>query len=118
MDELDKMIGNLEGALNLKNGQMPLELAPPVPPENEKKEKKAKAKGAKGGSKAKGGKSAPPPADYPAICQIEFKVGKIVKVWPHEGADKLWCEEIVCGEDEPRKVRTYNFVNCTFEREA
>ncbi|GMH56268.1 hypothetical protein TrRE_jg4596, partial [Triparma retinervis] len=104
MDELDKMIGNLEGALNLKNGQMPLELAPPVPPENEKKEKKAKAKGAKGGSKAKGGKSAPPPADYPAICQIEFKVGKIVKVWPHEGADKLWCEEIDCGEDEPRKI--------------
>ena len=29
-----------------------------------------------------------------------------------------FAEEIDCGEDEPRKVRTYNFVNCTFEREA
>jgi methionine--tRNA ligase beta chain len=66
-----------------------------------KKEKKEKApKPAKVVAK----KDAAPPADHPIICQIEFKVGVITKVWTHPDADKLWCEEIDCGEAEPRQI--------------
>ena len=31
-------------------------------------------------------------------------MGKIVKVWNHESADKLFCEEIDVGEDGPREI--------------
>eukprot|EP00520_Triparma_pacifica_P010506 CAMPEP_0118642276 /NCGR_PEP_ID=MMETSP0785-20121206/5751_1 /TAXON_ID=91992 /ORGANISM="Bolidomonas pacifica, Strain CCMP 1866" /LENGTH=223 /DNA_ID=CAMNT_0006533821 /DNA_START=109 /DNA_END=777 /DNA_ORIENTATION=+ len=115
MDDLNKMIGQLEGALNLSPGQIPPEVVPPASTKvggdakkKEKASKKEKAKAVKAPKVTKGGKGGgkptPPPADYPSICQIEFKVGKIVKVWPHENADKLWCEEIDVGEDEPRKI--------------
>ena len=40
----------------------------------------------------------------PDICKLEFKVGKIVKVWDHPDADKLYCEEIDVGEDAPRQI--------------
>ena len=50
--------------------------------------------------------SAPEPttADLPEICKLEFKVGVITKVWIHEKADKLYCEEIDVGEAEPRQI--------------
>ena len=49
--------------------------------------------------------SAPAPADQPEICKLEFKVGVITKVWAHPDADKLYCEEIDCGEGEqPRQI--------------
>ena len=112
MDKLDAMIVSLEGDLNLQPGQVPPELAPPPPPKSDaaknaakaaKKEKAEAAKAAKA-AKAKSSKPTPPPANLPVICLIEVKVGRIVKVWPHKGADKLWCEEIDVGEDEPRKI--------------
>jgi hypothetical protein len=31
-------------------------------------------------------------------------VGVITKVWKHETADKLYCEEIDVGEAEPRQI--------------
>lgn len=37
--------------------------------------------------------------DQPDICKLEFKVGLITKVWAHPDADKLYCEEIDCGEE-------------------
>jgi aminoacyl tRNA synthase complex-interacting multifunctional protein 1 len=40
----------------------------------------------------------------PDICKLEFKVGIITKVWTHEVADKLYCEEIDVGETVPRQV--------------
>jgi aminoacyl tRNA synthase complex-interacting multifunctional protein 1 len=40
----------------------------------------------------------------PVICQLEFKVGVITKVWIHEAADTLYCEEIDVGETEPRQI--------------
>ena len=119
MDQLDSLIASLEASLNLKPGQDPNAAAsapsssdmPPQPPkaegngaknEKKKKEKKPKEKKPKAAPK---GKAEPPPADLPVICQIEFKVGVITKVWPHEGADKLWCEEIDCGEESgPRQI--------------
>jgi len=40
----------------------------------------------------------------PPITALDIRVGQIKKVWEHEEADKLYCEEIDIGEDEPRTV--------------
>lgn len=47
------------------------------------------------------------PKDYyegPPISALDIRVGKITKVWEHPEADKLYCEEIDVGEDEPRSI--------------
>ena len=70
-------------------------------------------KGAEGGNNKKkqqpknNAKNANPNAvneNQPDICKLEFKVGVITKVWNHEPADKLYCEEIDVGEAEPRQI--------------
>lgn len=38
------------------------------------------------------------------ISALDIRVGQIMKVWPHESADKLFCEEINVGEDQPRSI--------------
>jgi len=40
----------------------------------------------------------------PPITALDIRVGRINKVWVHEEADKLFCEEIDVGEDEPRQI--------------
>ncbi len=47
-----------------------------------------------------------PKDDYsgPPISALDIRVGLVTKVWEHEEADKLYCEEIDVGEDEPRKI--------------
>jgi glutamyl-tRNA synthetase len=40
----------------------------------------------------------------PPITSLDIRVGRITKVWEHEEADKLYCEEIDVGEDEPRLI--------------
>ena len=40
----------------------------------------------------------------PPITALDLRVGQITKVWEHPEADKLYCEEIDVGEDEPRQV--------------
>merc|ERR1712087_794725 len=40
----------------------------------------------------------------PPITALDIRVGRIAKVWEHEEADKLFCEEIDVGEDEPRQI--------------
>jgi glutamyl-tRNA synthetase len=42
--------------------------------------------------------------DGPPISALDIRVGRIVKVWEHEEAEKLYCEEIDVGEDEPRMI--------------
>lgn len=42
--------------------------------------------------------------DGPPVSALDIRVGLITKVWEHEEADKLFCEEIDVGEDEPRLV--------------
>jgi methionyl-tRNA synthetase len=43
--------------------------------------------------------------NQPEFTKVEIKVGKIVKVWNHEDADKLFCEQIDLGEDTgPREI--------------
>lgn len=52
-------------------------------------------------------KEAPAAADpnLPHICKLEFKIGLITKVWVHPDANKLYCEEIDCGEEGgPRQI--------------
>jgi methionine--tRNA ligase beta chain len=38
------------------------------------------------------------------VSALDIRVGKIVKVWPHPEAEKLFCEEIDVGEDVPRQI--------------
>jgi methionine--tRNA ligase beta chain len=42
--------------------------------------------------------------DGPPITALDIRVGRINRVWEHEEADKLYCEEIDVGEDEPRMI--------------
>lgn len=43
--------------------------------------------------------------NQPDFTKLQIKVGKIVKVWNHEKADKLYCEEIDLGEEGgPRQI--------------
>ena len=55
------------------------------------------------------------------FTQVDIRVGKIVKVWEHEGSDKLFCEEIDVGEDKPRQIASglrayYNWMICRVEK--
>jgi aminoacyl tRNA synthase complex-interacting multifunctional protein 1 len=38
------------------------------------------------------------------VSALDIRVGKILKVWPHPDAEKLFCEEIDVGEDSPRQI--------------
>mmetsp|Transcript_106955 Transcript_106955/g.255249 ORF Transcript_106955/g.255249 Transcript_106955/m.255249 type:complete len:863 (+) Transcript_106955:64-2652(+) len=60
------------------------------------KKEKAKPK-AKAGAKAE----ERPLEDF---SRLNIKVGKIVKVWPHPNAEKLYCEEIDLGEGQVRTI--------------
>jgi methionine--tRNA ligase beta chain len=43
--------------------------------------------------------------NQPSFTKMDIRVGKIVKVWNHETADKLFCEQIDVGEAEgPREI--------------
>lgn len=47
---------------------------------------------------------APPPPREEAFAKLDVRVGKIVEAWPHPESDKLWCEKIDVGEEEPREI--------------
>jgi aminoacyl tRNA synthase complex-interacting multifunctional protein 1 len=121
LDLIDAAIADLEAKLNLPPGGV---LTVPTEPSTQEKSNKKEGKkngGGNGenkkkgknnnkkkeGNKAKGnvpkkGKTAN--VDQPDICKLEFKVGQITKVWVHPEADKLYCEEIECGEEAPRQI--------------
>lgn len=46
----------------------------------------------------------PVASSQPEITKLDIRVGQIVKVWKHESAEKLYCEEIDVGEDTPRLI--------------
>lgn len=52
----------------------------------------------------------PVPVKEPArpvddVTRLRIIVGRLNKVWPHPDADKLWCEEVDCGEEGgPRQI--------------
>jgi aminoacyl tRNA synthase complex-interacting multifunctional protein 1 len=90
LDIIDEAIAELESRLNLKPGE-----------ETSSSHKKKPNKGGKANKSETPQEDA---EDQPDICKLEFKVGVITKVWTHEKADKLYCEEIDVGEDEPRQI--------------
>jgi len=103
---LECLIADLEGKLNIAPGADPLidnignDNKQQKQKQNDKKPKKKQAKG--NNDKKKAPAAADP--NLPDICKLEFKVGLITKVWVHPEADKLYCEEIDCGEEEPRQI--------------
>mmetsp|Transcript_19851 Transcript_19851/g.24494 ORF Transcript_19851/g.24494 Transcript_19851/m.24494 type:complete len:247 (+) Transcript_19851:133-873(+) len=115
LDLLDEYISNLESALGLAPGQS---LPPPPSPSSSKQQQQQqkqqppssgtsqpKTKTTKPKKKPQAAKKAAAPSPtQPEICKLEFKVGVIKKVWVHPDADKLFCEEIDCGEDTPRQI--------------
>lgn len=49
--------------------------------------------------------AAPAAAEGPAPFElIDVRVGQIVEAWEHPDSDKLWCEKIDVGEEEPREI--------------
>lgn len=98
LDLLDGAIADLESRLGLKPGQGSGGPGAAGKPKQQKpkKEKKPKAPA----QPPKGTKN----ETQPDICKLEFKVGEIVKVWNHPEADKLYCEEINVGEEQPRQI--------------
>jgi len=69
--------------------------------EKRAKKKAAKAAKAKAQPKAKHGA----PAAELDISALDIRVGKILKAWNHETAEKLYCEEVDLGEASgPRKI--------------
>lgn len=111
LDLLDSVIADLEAKLNLSPGEsLPSNDKSTNQEESQKdggkkqQKKKEKQKKKQQGGNNKNDKKAPPAAYLPDICKLEFKVGKISKVWVHPEADRLYCEEIDCGEDEPRQI--------------
>ena len=42
--------------------------------------------------------------EVPPFAMLDVRVGKIVEAWEHPDSDKLWCEKIDVGEDEPRQI--------------
>jgi len=43
-------------------------------------------------------------ASQPVFTKMEFKVGRILEIWPHPNSDKLFCEKIDVGEEMPREI--------------
>lgn len=66
-----------------------------------KKEKKPKQQ--QQNKQKKGGDKAAEEAAEP-ISQLDIRVGKIVKVWKHPESEKLYCEHVDIGEEQPREI--------------
>lgn len=45
-----------------------------------------------------------PPRPIDDVTRLQIIVGKLNRVWEHPEADKLWCEEVDVGADEPRQI--------------
>lgn len=103
---LEDLVADLEGKLNLAPGE---ELAVDETGKANKPKQTQKNNSKKQNKKQTASKKAPAAAaadpNLPDICKLEFKVGKITKVWTHPDADKLYCEEIDCAEEGgPRQI--------------
>jgi len=70
--------------------------------------KRAAKAAAKADKKKKGGADAtaakPAGGDEYNISSLDIRVGRIIRAWEHESAEKLYCEEIDVGEDKPRNI--------------
>jgi methionine--tRNA ligase beta chain len=77
---------------------------------DEQKKAAADKRAKKAAEMAKKAKPQPPPPDTAAavaqvdISALDIRVGKILKAWHHNEAEKLFCEEVDVGEDKPRMI--------------
>ncbi|KAH7464882.1 hypothetical protein KRP22_012701 [Phytophthora ramorum] len=55
-------------------------------------------------AKAKPVKAKPVKPATPPFSSLDIRVGEITLVWKHPESDKLYCEEIDIGEEEPKQV--------------
>jgi aminoacyl tRNA synthase complex-interacting multifunctional protein 1 len=82
--------------------------APPKAAAADSKKPEQQSKKQQQPKKDKGGaKKQPQEQQAPAafdVSALDIRVGKIVKAWPHPEAEKLYCEEIDVGEDQPRQI--------------
>lgn len=68
--------------------------------EAQKRKKEKKAREIEASKKANANQ-----ADQPDFTKLDIRVGQIVKVWNHESADKLYCEQVELAEDTgPREI--------------
>ena len=111
LELLENLIADLEAKLNLAPCADPVDAqrpeVPKPPPPKPKTNKKQPPKESNDEGEKSGKVSAVATTDdqLPDICKLEFKVGLITKVWVHPEADKLYCEEIDCGEEGgPRQI--------------
>ena len=59
----------------------------------------------KGGGGGGGGKKKNKAAAVPPIEDLDIRVGRIVRAWPHPDSEKLWCEAIDVGDESgPRDI--------------
>ncbi|CAN0057135.1 unnamed protein product, partial [Ectocarpus fasciculatus] len=103
---LDSTIATLETSLGLQPGAV---LAPARGVGGNTKRPTKGKEGAKKGGSRKAGKAGASPtgvssADQPDGTKVDLRVGLITRVWTHETADKLYCEEIDVGEEAPRNI--------------
>jgi aminoacyl tRNA synthase complex-interacting multifunctional protein 1 len=98
LDLVDDCIADIQARLNL-NPSATKTISTAASTKQPKKEKKAVKKDSNSNTN-----NDQTNGEQPDICKLEFKVGVVTKVWNHETADKLYCEEIDVGEAEPRQI--------------
>jgi len=87
----EECVARLQDALA---GTNPVKAAPAKEEKPAKEDKKQK----------KGGGAPAAAADQPEFTKLDIKVGVLTKTWHHPDSEKLWCEEIDVGEENPRQV--------------
>ena len=53
-----------------------------------------------------------------AASRLALVVGRVLRVWPHPDSEKLWCEDIDCGEGDKRTIASglrHHYDKETFE---
>jgi aminoacyl tRNA synthase complex-interacting multifunctional protein 1 len=102
--QLNELISELDAVIGSRS-KSDKKAASKEQKKNDKNDKKEKTNE---GQKKQDAKKAPAAADSaPAeltVNSLDFRVGIIRTVKRHETADKLYCEEIDVGEDEPRSI--------------
>lgn len=89
--EMEKFDAQAWADIIADGGSVPKEIADGLKTNTGKKKKKKQAQ-------------AQPESTEIDVSKLDIRVGVITKAWEHEEADKLFCEEIDIGEDEPRQI--------------
>mmetsp|Transcript_25228 Transcript_25228/g.39046 ORF Transcript_25228/g.39046 Transcript_25228/m.39046 type:complete len:660 (-) Transcript_25228:121-2100(-) len=89
--EMEKFDAQAWADIIADGGSVPKEIADGLKTKDGEKKKKKQAQ-------------AQPESTKIDVSKLDIRVGVITKAWEHEEAEKLFCEEIDIGEDEPRQI--------------